>query len=320
MPLGDFVSRMSESDAFAVKVVKALIYLGGTALLSVVVTGLIHRFRKYSMQLSRDQSRVAGKELEKQADTLATLMKRVAYTAIWTLGVALAVGALGFDIWPVLAGAGVAGIAIGFAAQSILKDWISGFFLLTEGQIRINDVIRIGELAGAVEKMTLRTIALRGFDGALHVIANGSVTTFSNLTLLFSYAVFEISVDYGDDPSRMMDIMSEVEQEMRVDPAIGQAILEPMEIVGVDKFLEAGVVIKARLKTEPGQQWAVTREFNRRLKKRCDELGVIIATARRAVRVFSKEEPAEALRRMVNDPQAREELKTFMCEVGREGN
>lgn len=283
---GDILSRFQNFDDLLRMSFRAGVYLLGAALLTVLVSFLLRRFRRYSMQLARERATSAEVvEFEKQSRTIVTLAKRIIYGVIWIFGIALALKQFDFDIAPLLAGAGVAGIAVGFAAQSLLKDWINGFFLLTEGQIRIHDVIRIGEFSGAVEKMTLRTISLRDFDGSLHVISNGSIQSFSNRTLQFSYWVFEINVDYADDPRRMMDIMREVDQDLRGDPVLGPSIQEPLEIAGVDKFLEAGVVVKARIKTLPGQQWGVGREFNRRLKDRCDAVGIQIATARRSVHV-----------------------------------
>lgn len=319
MALLDLVGPFKNMDFVWIhRTVEALIFITAGVILSVILTIVLRRFRHYSSRLVRDEGRVGILEREKQTQTISTLMKRVGLTAIWALTAALALKALGFDIGPVLAGAGVAGIAIGFAAQSILKDWINGLFLLTEGQIRVNDIIKIGELGGVVEQMSLRTIALRAYDGSLHVISNGTITTFSNLTLTFSYCVFDVHTDFGEDPLRMMDAMREVGQDLRADPAIGTAILEPLEIAGVDQFAETGVVIRARIKTEPGQQWSVRREFNRRLKKRCDELGIIIATARRSVRLFEKEEPIDALRRWTRDQPARAELKSIIREVLKE--
>ena len=318
MPLADMTSELRKMDDYVVPAFRALIYLGGAALLSVFVSFILRRFRRYSMQMARERTAVEVSEIEKQTRTVATLIKRVLYTIIWVMGIGLALREFNFDIGPLLAGAGVAGIAIGFAAQSILKDWINGLFLMTEGQIRINDVIRIGEHAGAVEKMTLRTIALRSFDGALHVISNGSITAFSNLTLLFSYYVFEINVDYSQDPQQMMDLMREVDADLRGDPAFGPPVLEPLEIVGVDKFIEAGVVVKARIKTVPGRQFAVGREFNRRLKQRCDAAGVGIATAQRAVQLFERDDPAAGIRRAAVDPMTRTELAGIIREAVRE--
>ncbi|MCL4794169.1 MAG: mechanosensitive ion channel family protein [Bryobacteraceae bacterium] len=305
-------------DDNLIRILHGFAYLLGAALLTMVVSSLVRRLRNYWLDQMRERKGVAGIEMEKQTRTMASLMRRLAVTVIWALGIALALGQFGLNVAPLLAGAGVAGIAIGFAAQSILKDWINGFFLLTEGQIRIHDVIQVGNVTGAVEKMTLRTIALRGFDGALHVIANGTVQSFTNKTLLFSYYVFEIGVDYSEDPARMMQLMREVDQALRDDAQFGPLILEPLDIVGVDRFAETGVIVKARLKTLPSQQWRAGREFNKRLQQRCGEAGLAIATAQRAVQLFERGDPAAESRRLVFDPLARQELKEIVREVVRE--
>lgn len=318
MPWTDLPGLLPKLDDRLIHILQGAAYLVGAALLTMLTGALLRRFRNYWLELMRERKGVAGIELEKQTRTMASLFKRVLGTVIWAGAIALALGQFGLNVAPLLAGAGVAGIAIGFAAQSILKDWINGFFLLTEGQIRINDVIRIGEYAGAVEKMTLRTISLRGFDGSLHVIANGAIQSFSNRTLSFSYYVFDISTGYEEDPGRMMNLMREVDHMLRGDPEFGPLILEPLEIAGVDRFAECGVIVKARLKTLPSQQWRVGREFNRRLKLRCDEAGVPIATAQRAVQLFERDEPAAGARRTAFDPLAREAMKELIREVLRE--
>jgi moderate conductance mechanosensitive channel len=302
-------------DDHLIRLLRGSAYLVGAALLTMIISSVLRRLRNYWLEVMRDRKGVAGIEMEKQTRTLASLLRRVLVTLIWAVAIALALGQFGLNVAPLLATAGVAGIAIGFAAQSVLKDWINGFFLLTEGQIRINDVIKVGEHVGAVEKITLRTIALRGFDGSLHVIANGTIQTFSNRTLLFSYYVLEIGVDYSEDPGRMMLIMRDVDQSLRDDPDFGLLILEPLEIVGLDRFIESGAVVKARLKTLPSQQWLVGREFNRRLKLRCDEEGVAIATAQRAVQLFERGDPSGGARRMAFDPLVRNELKELIREA-----
>jgi small conductance mechanosensitive channel len=211
------------------------------------------------------------------------------FTAIWLLAIFLALQQqLQFDIRPVLAGAGVAGLAVGLAAQSVLKDWISGFFLLTEGRLRVNDVIKIGDLAGSVESLSLRTTVLRAFDGSAHVFSNGTISNFTNLTLGHAFAVFDIAVDYDEDPERLMAMMAEIGSELRQSKQFGVLILDAMEVAGVDRFTEQGVVVKARLKTLPGKQWTVGREVNRLLRLRCAEAGITIATAQRAVTLFEK--------------------------------
>lgn len=313
------ISKLAQHiDEHFVDILQGIGYLAGAAILTMILSAVVRRFRNYWLDVMRERKGAAGIEMEKQTRTMASLLRRVLVTLVWTVAIALALGQLGFNVAPLLATAGVAGIAIGFAAQSILKDWINGFFLLTEGQIRINDVLQIGEFTGAVEKMTLRTIALRGFDGSLHVIANGTIQSFSNRTLQFSYAVFEINVDYGEDPERMMALMRGVDEGMRADHDFGPQILEPIEVMGVDKFLEAGVVVKARLKTLPSQQWMVGREFNRRLKEACDREGVLIATAQRAVQLFERSDPAAGARRMVLDPLTRQEIRELVREALRQ--
>jgi small conductance mechanosensitive channel len=283
MPPALIVTQMRVMEVWAERAVEASVYLGGAAVLSLFVVWGARRFAAYSANLIQERGGPDQIEMEKQTATIITLVRRILLALIWTLAVILALEKFQFDVKPLLAGAGVATIAIGFAAQSILKDWINGFFLITEGQIRIHDVLKIGEFSGAVEKISLRTLSLRSFDGVLHVISNGTITTFSNMTMTFSYAVFEVPADYGQDTERMMDLMRRVDESMRQDPEFARLILEPIEIVGVDRFTEQGVVVKARLKTQPSRQWPVGREFNRRLKALADAEGVVIATAKRAV-------------------------------------
>ena len=318
MSVTELTRLLQELDDNLIRILHGIAYLFGAAVLTMIVSTLLRRFRNYWLDLMRERKGIAGIEMEKQTRTMASLLRRVLVTIIWALAIALALGQFGLNVAPLLAGAGVAGIAIGFAAQSILKDWINGFFLLTEGQIRINDIIQVGELTGAVEKMTLRTIALRSFDGSLHVLANGTVQQFTNKTLLFSYYVFEIGVDYAEDPGRMMTLMREVDHELRGSAEFGPLILEPLEVVGVDRFSEAGVIVKARLKTVPSQQWMVGREFNRRLQRRCSEAGVGIATAQRALQLFERGDAAAAGRQLTFDPLARQELQEMIREVLRE--
>ena len=267
---------------------RASVYLIGAALLTFLLSKLFIRMRKLSAELIQERGGPEELEWEKQSATIADIARRVVFSSIWALAMVLALKEFQFDVGPILAGAGVAGLAVGFAAQSILKDWISGFFLLTEGQIRINDVVKIGELSGAVEKLTMRTTVLRGYDGAAHVFSNGAFQNFSNLTMGHSYSVFEVAVEYDEDPQRLMDIFTEVGGELHADPAWSVLVMEPIEVAGIDRFTEQGVVVKARLKTLPSQQWKVGREVLRRLRLRCSERGITIATAQRAVQLFEK--------------------------------
>lgn len=289
MPLALVDAQLRKVEIWAERAIDASIYLAGAVILSLIIVWGARRFSRYTNNLIRERGGRDQIEVEKQTNTIITLVRRILLALIWILAVILALEQFKFDVKPLLAGAGVAGIAVGFAAQSLLKDWISGFFLITEGQIRINDVVKIGELAGSVEKISLRTISLRSYDGSLHVISNGSITTFSNQTMSYSYAVFDIPSDLGQDPSCMIDLMRKTGECMEQDPELASAIIDPIEIAGLDKFTEQGAVIKARIKTAPGSQWLVSREFNRRLKLAAEAAGVRIATAQRAVSYFQKD-------------------------------
>jgi small-conductance mechanosensitive channel len=185
-------------------------------------------------------------------------------------------GEFGIDIGPILAAAGVLGLAVGFGAQSLVKDIISGFFILLEDQIRVGDVVAVGDKAGLVEKVNLRMIILRDLEGKVHYIPNGSIDVVTNLTKDYSCAVFDIGVAYREDIDQVIDIIRQVSEDLRSDPAFDGQILNPMEIFGLDKFGDSAIMIKARFKTGPGKQWGVARAFNSRLKKRFDELDIEI--------------------------------------------
>jgi small conductance mechanosensitive channel len=166
---------------------------------------------------------------------------------------------------PILAGAGIVGLAVGFGAQYLVRDVIAGFFLVLEDQVRVGDVAVVNGTGGVVETVTFRTVVLRDDAGTVHIFPNGSVTTLANMTKGWSGYVVDVEIGYKEDPDRVIAAMRRVAEELRRDPAYGPLILEPIEIFGVDGFKEAGIVIKARLKTLPIRQWSVGREYRRRL-------------------------------------------------------
>ncbi len=304
MALALIEAHIQKIEVWLDRAVDASVYLVGAAVLSVLIVWAARRFSRYSQNRIRERGGQDESEVQKQTATIITLVRRIMLGLLWTLAGILALEKFHFDVKPLLAGAGVAGIAVGFAAQSLLKDWISGFFLITEGQIRINDVLKIGEFSGTVEKISLRTISLRAYDGTLHVISNGSIAAFSNQTMSFSYAVFDIPADYAQDADRMIDLMRQVDGALRSDPEFAPMILAPIEVAGLDRFTEQGAVIKARIKTQASSQWPVSREFNRRLKQAADAAGVNVATAQRAISFVQKDEPAQAGRSPLTDPSA----------------
>lgn len=211
-----------------------------------------------------------------QLRTLGPLLIGVARSAILIVAILMALGEIGVKIGPLLAGAGVVGIALGFGAQSLVKDFLTGVFLIVEDIVSVGDIVTIGGSGGLVEQMTLRTIRLRDFDGTLHVFPYGEAQVVHNLTKTFSYYVFDLQVSYGSDIDRALAVMRQVGQEMQADPDFRDKILEAIEVVGVDSLGESGVTLKARIKTQPVQQWTVGREYNRRIKMAFDREGVEI--------------------------------------------
>jgi small-conductance mechanosensitive channel len=228
-------------------------------------------------RFEQDVMETAGLEYAEQAKrvrTLGNLLRSTLVGLVFCIALLMILRELHLDITPILTGAGIAGVAIGFGAQTLVKDIISGFFLLLENQVRVGDVVTINGQGGLVEALTLRTIVLRDETGAVHIFPNGSITTLANQTKDFSYYVINLAVDYDDDPDRIMQVMREVADDLRADPKFSEVILQPLEINGIDSFTDANIVIKSRIKTLPLKQWDVGRELRRRLMKRFAAEGI----------------------------------------------
>ena len=212
----------------------------------------------------------------KRADTLTGIVRTVVAIFIGIAAFMMVLDEVGLDIAPILATAGIGGLAIGFGAQTLVKDVISGFFLLVEDVIRVGDIVEVGGRGGVVERIGLRTVALRDLSGAVHTIPNGSIDVIKNMTRDYSRYVFDVGVAYREDTDEVAKVLVEILDGMREDEAFRDQILEPLEILGVDSFGSSAVIVRARVKTRAGSQWNVGREFNRRMKKRFDELGIEI--------------------------------------------
>jgi small conductance mechanosensitive channel len=186
---------------------------------------------------------------------------------------------LGIDIAPLLAGAGVVGLAIGFGAQTLVKDVITGFFILAEDVVSIGDVVDIDGRSGVVEAMSIRSIRLRDATGAVYTIPFSAVTTVKNLTKDFSYATFDVRVAFAESVDRVISVLREVAAGMQEDPAYKHQIRSSLEVWGLDRFGDFAMIVKARIMTAPGSQWTVGREFNKRMKLAFDERGIAIPTS-----------------------------------------
>jgi small conductance mechanosensitive channel len=226
-----------------------------------------------TMREDADKNRLAA---EKRVKTLIGLLLTIGLTLVWVIAVVMSLDQIGLDITPILASAGIAGLAVGFGAQNLVRDVINGFFIILENQVRVGDVAVVNGTGGLVEAISFRTITLRDLSGTVHIFPNGTVTTLSNMSKDWSYYLLDIGVAYKEDTDRVSAVMKEVGRELQEDPQIGPNILEPIEILGVDQFGDSAVVMRARLKTLPIQQWMVGREYRRRLKKAFDKEGIEI--------------------------------------------
>ncbi len=213
-------------------------------------------------------------EYEKRSGTLSGVIHWLLRLVILAVASFMLLSELGVPVAPILTAAGVVGLAVGFGAQNLVQDFISGFFILLEDQVRVGDVIQIGDKSGLVEKVTLRMVILRDQAGSVHFIRNGKIDVVTNMTKDFSHYVFDISVAYREDVDAVIRVLKGIDEEMRQDAEFKSDILAPLEVLGVDSFGDNAVIIKARTKTKPIQQWRIGREFNRRIKKKFDELNI----------------------------------------------
>jgi small conductance mechanosensitive channel len=204
----------------------------------------------------------------RRARTLGTLIRSTIGTLVSVIALLMILRELNLDITPILTGAGIVGLAVGFGAQSLVKDVISGFFLILENQVRVGDVAAINNVGGAVEAISLRTIVLRDGSGTVHVFPNGSINTLSNRSKDFSFYEIDLGLPYDEDLDRVTAVLKSIGEELRTDPKFAPSILAPLEIFGVDSFGDAQMTLKMRIKTLPLRQWDVGRELRGRIVRR----------------------------------------------------
>ncbi|MCJ7839022.1 MAG: mechanosensitive ion channel family protein, partial [Burkholderiales bacterium] len=226
-----------------------------------VTQHLIRTFRE------RITSRMEDREQIKRAETLGRVFRYIASVVVLVVATTLILSELGIAVAPILGAAGVIGLAVGFGAQSLVKDYFAGFFILLENQMRQGDVVGIADKAGLVEEVTLRYVRLRDYDGNVHIVSNGLITTVTNMSRGFAQSVVDVGVAYREDTDQAVGVMRETGAQMRADPVFGPKILDDLEVAGVDKWDDSAVILRCRFKVQPLEQWNVRREFLRRLKK-----------------------------------------------------
>lgn len=222
-------------------------------------------------------------EAGKRAQTLGNLLRTATLIIILVVAIIMSLSELGVQIGPIIATLGIGGLAIGFGAQFLVRDLISGFFIIMENQIRVGDVVSINDKGGVVEMISLRIVRLRDLQGVVHYIPHGQITVVSNMTKDYGRYVFDVGIAYRENVDEVIEILKEIGDELLKDPEYRDVIVEPLEILGLDRFEDSAVVVRARITTRPIQQWRVGREFNKRMKKVFDERGIEIPFPHRTI-------------------------------------
>jgi len=232
--------------------------------------------RRMQRKLAAAESMTAELDLQR-TNTLTQAMHYVLRVLVWTIAVLLVLGELGINLGPLLAGAGIAGVAIGFGAQSLVRDFLSGFFILLENQYDVGDVIMVNanpEVGGKVEAVSLRTTHIRAFDGTLHIVPNGTITMVANKTRGWARAVLDVGVPEEEDLERVESALGELFEELRADPDLQRMIYDGPKVLGVEKLGDGEVVLRCAADVRPDHKLDVQRELRKRVKERLDELGI----------------------------------------------
>jgi small-conductance mechanosensitive channel len=255
--------------------------------IAIIVLGGVIAYRSLRVLATRLERLLAGAapsdEEEQRARTLTRVIHSTAVVALATIVVLMLLLELGVDVSPLIAGAGVAGVAVGLGAQTLIKDVIGGFFILLEDQFSVGDVIKVGDIAGGVEKMTLRATFLRDLEGTLHIIPNGEIRIVSNRTKDWSRAVLDLGVAYEEDIGRAMAALGEIGREFYRDEEFAPLLLEEPTVSGLEALGDWAMTIRIMVKTKPGKQWDVARELRCRVKESFEQEGIEMPYPRQEV-------------------------------------
>jgi moderate conductance mechanosensitive channel len=261
----------SQWGATAITALRVVLIAGAALIAIAVLQRVIRMFRL------RIERRLAGDpEAIKRAATLSRVFRYTVTVVVSIVAVTTILSELGVSLAPILGAAGIVGIAVGFGAQSLVKDYFAGIVLLLENQIRVGDVVRVADQAGYVEEVTLRYVRLRDYDGNVHFVPNGLISSVTNMSLEFAQSVIDVGIAYREDVDEAFGVMRAVGGELRADPAFGAKILAELEVAGVERWGDSAVVLRCRFKVAPLEQWNVRREYLRRLKKAFDQGGIEI--------------------------------------------
>jgi len=263
------------------KTISSWLTTSGIKVIAILITVIILSqmskwIEKWLERFIREKDPLQAVEAKKRAQTLGKNLRHALLTVIAFIAVLMILGELGIQLGPLLATAGIGAVALGFGAQSLVKDVISGFFIILENQYRIGDAIDVAGVSGLVESVSLRKTVLRDLEGRVHTIPNGEIKVVTNLSKEWSRAVVDIGISYREDIDQIITLLSEIGKELADEEPYKSAILEPMQILGVEQFKESEIIIRMIVKTVPLKQWEISRELRRRIKNRFDEKGIQI--------------------------------------------
>jgi len=285
-----------------------------TTIVGIIVGAyvLIRIIKLSIMQLERmveNADAATPSEAEKRAKTLGRIIYNAGFVLVTGVAIMMILSELRINIMPIITSAGIAGLAIGFGAQNLVRDIISGFFLILEDQIRVNDYVKINDTGGTIEAIKLRTTVLRDITGAVYIFPNGEIKKVANLTKQFSYSVIDLGVSYNAKVDDVMETLKTIGEELAADPEFNIYILDSLEVLGVDDFGDSQVTIRIRVKTKPSKQWVVGRELRRRIKNTFDAKGIEIPFPQVTLS-FSKDVAANRPEIVVSEPFAAETQNT----------
>jgi small-conductance mechanosensitive channel len=277
----DFISKILNPD-YAEKLISWFLSSGFRIVIIIVAAYILLRIvnkiinRLEATLAARNGEMMSALEKERRIKTITSLLKHIVFIFVFAVAGIMVLKEFGMDIGPIIAGAGIVGLAISFGSQNLVRDIISGFFMILEDQIRVGDVAQINGTAGTVEEINLRTSVIRDLEGTVHVFPNGIISQLANKSKGWSRYVIDVGVAYHENVDYVIETLKKIGEEMEKDEHFGNLILEPLDILGVDNFGDSAVVIKCMIKTQPLKQWEVGRELRRRIKNRFDELGIEI--------------------------------------------
>jgi len=266
-----------------VKVVGILVAL-------IVLSRMSRWIVKWIEKFIPEKDTLQAVEVKKRAHTLGNILRHGVLIVISFIALLMILGELGIQLGPLLATAGVGALAVGFGAQSLVKDVISGFFIILENQYRIGDAIEVAGVSGLVESVSLRRTVLRDLEGKVHTVPNGEIKIVSNLSKEWARSVLDVPISYREEVDQVMELLRQIGKELAAEEPWKSVLLEPLQIFGVERFGESELVIRVVVKTAPLKQWEVGRELRRRIKIRFDEKGIQIPFPHRVLIREDKEQ------------------------------